>query len=121
MTPIVDPRWFYLMDVNEKFRQFVLVLMLATVMWSFVRCMYDNKEDDLLSIKDDMRNLKVSRKQTVIMTLCLVFLIFGPTNDTIVKMLIADNITHESIDAGEEVIKSTVDYIIDRLSESSGQ
>ena len=121
MTPIVDPRWFYLMDVNEKFRQFVLVLMLATVMWSFVRCMYDSKEDDLLSIKDDVRYLKVSRKQTVIMTLCLVFLIFGPTNETIVKMLISDNITYESLDAGEEVIKSTVDYIIDRLDESSNQ
>ena len=121
MTPIIDPRWFYLMDVNEKFRQFVLVLMFTTAVWSFVRCMYDSKEDDLLSIKDDVKNLKVSRWQTVIMTFCLVFLIFGPTNDTIVKMLIADNITYESIDAGEEVIRGTVDYIIDRLNESSSQ
>ena len=40
MTPVIDSRWFYLMDVNEKFRQFVLVLMLATVMWSFVRAEY---------------------------------------------------------------------------------
>ena len=121
MTPIVDPRWFYLMDVSEKFRQFVLVLMFTTAVWSFVRCIYDSREDDLLSIKDDVKNLKISRWQTIIMTLCLVFLIFGPTNDTIMKMLIADNITYESLDAGEEVIKSTVDYIIDRLDESSNQ
>ena len=57
----------------------------------------------------------------VVIIACLVFLIFGPTNDTIVKMLIADNITYESIDAGEEVIKSTVDYILERLNESSVQ
>ena len=121
MTPVIDPRWFYLMDVNGKFRQFVLVLMLATVMWSFVRCMCDNKEDDLLSIKDDVRNLKISRWQTVVMISCLVFLIFGPTSETIAKMLIADNITYESLDAGEEVVKDTIDYIIDRLNENSGQ
>ena len=62
MTPVIDPRWFYLMDVNEKFRQFVLVLMFATSMWSFVRCMYDSKEDDLLSVKEDVSNLRVSRR-----------------------------------------------------------
>ena len=48
MTPIIDPRWFYLMDVNEKLRQFAIVLMFTTAVWSFVRCMYDSKEDDLL-------------------------------------------------------------------------
>ena len=121
MAPVIDPRWFYLMDVNEKFRQFVLVLMLATVMWSFVRCMYDSKEDDLLSIKDDVKNLKVSRWQAVVMISCLVFLIFGPTSETIAKMLIADNITYESLDAGEEAVKDTIDYIINRLNENSGQ
>ena len=121
MTPVIDPRWFYLMDVNEKLRQFALVLMFTTAVWSFVRCMYDSKEDDLLSIKDDVRNLKISRWQTVVMISCLVFLIFGPTSETIAKMLIADNITYESLDAGEEVVKDTIDYIIDRLNESSGQ
>ena len=121
MTPIIDPRWFYLMDVNEKLRQFAIVLMFTTAVWSFVRCMYDSKEDDLLPMKDDVRNLKISRWQTVVMISCLVFLIFGPTSETIAKMLIADNITYESLDAGEEVIKNTVDYIIDRLNESSGQ
>ena len=52
---------------------------------------------------------------------CLVFLIFGPTSETIAKMLIVDNITYESLDAGEEVVKGTIDYIINRLNENSDQ
>ena len=121
MTPVIDPRWFYLMDVNEKFRQFVFVLMVTTIVWSFVRCIYDSKDDDISSVSDDFKNLKVSKWQIIVMIFCLVFLIFGPTSETIVKMLIADNITYESLDAGEEVVKGTVDYIIDRLNENSNQ
>ena len=44
-----------------------------------------------------------------------------PTSETIAKMLIADNITYESLDACEEVVRDTVDYIIDRLNENSSQ
>ena len=41
-----------------------------------------------------------------------------PSQDTMMKMLIAQNITYERVEGGKEMVKDTVDYIFEKIDES---
>ena len=64
--------------------------------------------------------MKRKRNKNLIITLAITGLvtIIVPSQDTMMKMLIAQNITYERVEGGKEMVKDTVDYIFEKIDEN---
>lgn len=110
-TPIISPIWFYMMDISGKLNIIVgiaLCLCVAMVILFFVVCGELTENDFKKFSKYLIISLSVSS---------FLFMVI-PSQDTMMKMLIAQNITYERVEGGKEMVKDTVDYIFEKIDES---
>lgn len=120
MEPIINPLWFYLIDVLAFFggaaRFISIALILIFVIGGILIF------DSFKRIEEWFKS-KTFRK---VMTLSIIMLIIGvliPAEETAYKMLIASLITPDNIEATGGAVQDIIDYIInsvDTLLESNG-
>ena len=116
MTYIVNPAWFYWMSVAQQVKTFGLVVgglaIFGTVISTFIGFAegHDTEEADEWWKKNGIKLLCAE-------ALFVLALLFIPTQETLEKMLIAKSITVETVNAGVDVVKSTVDYIFQKITE----
>ena len=111
-TPIISPIWFCMMDISGKLNIITGILCVAMVILLFVdfATFQDGSKDD---------DFKKVSKYLIISLLVSGFLFITiPSQDTMIKMLIAQNITYERVEGGKEMVKDTVDYIFEKIDES---
>ena len=119
MEPIINPLWFYLIDVLAFFggaaRFIGIALIIIMVIGGFL----------LIDLRD-MENWFKSKAFKKAMILSIIMLIIGlliPAEETAYKMLIASLITPDNIEATGGAVQDIIDYIInsvDTLLESNG-
>ena len=114
-TPIISPIWFYVMDISNKLNTVngivlsACVVMVLLLFIGFATFQGETKDDDFKKMfKYLIISLSVSG---------FLFTII-PSQDTMMKMLIAQNITYERVEGGKETVKDTVDYIFEKIDES---
>ena len=107
-TPIISPIWFYVMDTSGKLNIITGMLCVAMVILFFVVCGELTENDFKKFSKYLIISLSVSG---------FLFTII-PSQDTMMKMLIAQNITYERAEGGKEMVKDTVDYIFEKIDEN---
>ena len=114
-TPIINPIWFYMMDVSDKLILitgivFFLCIIVVIVFFITLPITLDEISDD--DFKKMFKYLIIS------LSVSGFLLMVVPSQDTMMKMLIAQNITYERVEGGEEMVKDTVDYIFEKIDES---
>ena len=105
MEPVISPWVFYLINIAKGIR---IVSLFASfcVFIPFVYgfgTMVSNKEfgnDD----KDYLRGKRTFKISLVILIISLGISIFIPSSDTILKMVIAKNVTYDAVDAAKDVV-----------------
>lgn len=118
MEPIINPLWFYLIDVVDgvKFTcAFMLIVsFIALAIISFV-FLFLWSEDNLEEKEKQsyFRYLKLVLK--VIIPFAIIT-IFTPCSDTIYKMIIADNVTPHNIEVVGDTIEGGIDYIFEKIN-----
>ena len=111
MKPIINPWWFYLIDVIYSFR--VLSVMIALLIFiSFAIEIIEYCED-----MDKVKAIKTIKKKVIVIALLITFAIFLPSKKTCYQMMIASQITNTNIQKAEDVVKDSVDYIFEKLNE----
>ena len=114
-TPIISPIWFYVMDISNKLNTVngiilsICVVMVILLFIGFATFQDGSKDDDFK---------KVSKYLIISLSVSGFLFITIPSQDTMMKMLIAQNITYERVEGGEEMVKDTVDYIFEKIDES---
>lgn len=119
MNYIINPSWFYWLNMVGSLREVSLGLAIAAAIIALILgllvitdCLYD---EDLT--KRCCRLLKGLAIFTGIMVLLFVFL---PSKNTLIEMQVARFATHENAEWTVDAIKSAVDYIIEAIKAARG-
>lgn len=110
-TPIISPIWFYMMDVTRTVDFFSGVVMVVTAICFIALCVSEEVNSNI----DYQKAFKY-----IVISLSVSGFLFTiiPSQDTMMKMLIAQNITYERVEDGKEMVKDTVDYIFEKIDEN---
>ena len=74
-------------------------------------------ENDSLDDDDIKRVKKYLKIMLISFGICLVGSIFTPTTKEAIEMVIADNVTYETVDDTLEKIEEVADHVIDKIKE----
>lgn len=123
MTPVINPWVFYFMSVVEVLKIFgtvaaVFAVSFAVGFWIAAivnKCDYGSDDEDYLKYKS------IAKPLTWIATLTLILAIFVPGEKTITKMLIAQNVTYERVDAVTDTVETVYNDIIGLFEDDSNE
>lgn len=115
---IINPAVFYWMSVLDSTRSVCMALLVIAGIICFLLSIFHfvvSVEDDYDG--DEFKN-KVKKGILILAICCAVFalvLIFIPTKETMVEMLVAKTVTYENAQWTVDTVKEVVDYIIQAI------
>lgn len=122
MMPIINPRIFYLIDILSnlkgvsRFATFITVLALIIIV---IITAYFKVQDSCHGSEDNIEVIEILtrffKKLLIVACIAISVFIVTPSEETMYKMLVAQNVTYENVDKAQEEIKETVDYIFKKL------
>lgn len=105
MTPVVNPVWFYLMGLSTPI--LVLSAIVAIVALTIGLVYYlEGKQIE------DKKEIHLGKKLIVVSALCGVMLVLTPTETTLTKMLIAQNVTYERVEVATDTVENVYQDIM---------
>lgn len=111
MQPIINPKVFYLIHLFATIRLFSFItiglLSVAIIIILADCCMQEN----IKILKKFIYNKKI----ILMLTISVLLIIFIPSKDTMITMLISQNITIDNINSVKCQISEIVDYIVKNL------
>ena len=107
MTPIISPWIFYVTYIcsNLSFVAFAVVIIFIFVGIIAIACGF--LEDFIEYVKP-----KTKRILFIVFLICLVIAIFCPSEGTITKMIVAQNVTYERVEIASETVQDIYEDII---------
>lgn len=110
--PIIDPKWFYWLQVCDsiRFLSFLLAAFLGIASVVLALAMMDMYGEDMRKTKNTLIALTV---------FTLVFVAAGiltPSKETMIEMEIAKHVTYESAATVIETITDTTDELLEKLA-----
>lgn len=114
MNYIINPSWFYVIDVVAEIdivsAIFTVVIGLVS---AIVTAFYITSWDD-----DDVKRRKPFLMPLwILFAVCVFVCILTPSRDTLIEMMIAKYATYDNAQWTIETIKSAVDYIVDAMKQ----
>ena len=114
MTPIISPWVFYLMGVSTPVKVITGVIMATTgILWIIFFIMakeeainYDEETNDYKKFS------KIAKRTLTTFLLSAVLFIAIPTESTLTKMIVAQNVTYERVEMVGETVKDVYEDII---------
>lgn len=111
-TPIISPWFFYFIGLTDDLIAIAFIglfaaLLIGALIW------YLTVEDSDISA-DEYKTVynKCGKKCIAFSILCGLLLIFTPSQETCIQMLLADNITYERLDAVGSSVENIYNDII---------
>jgi hypothetical protein len=122
MKPIVNPAIIYLINLMGSLRvAFIIGAVIFAILTIFCSVEYEDLKDGNSNEDKQMTKkfFRASKRFLVCFVLTFILIVFVPSKDTCIEMIVASYVTPDNIDAGVEKTKETVDYIIDKIKEVS--
>ena len=122
MTPIINPMWFYLIDVLNTLDDIAPIFSFASAvamvvfafLWYVMWDDYYNEKKDI-SETEYKRFRKIASKflkgSIIVFVISLFITVMVPAKKTMYTMMVVDQIKLDNIEGVEEAIKDSVDYI----------
>lgn len=118
--PIISPWVFYLLGLLEPIRTMAAIsIFLSGLITVFAYTAYDENKD-----YDDSKArgcLKASKIALLFFVMSILVLLSVPTTSTAYKMLIASYVTPENINAGIQITKDGVQFIMQTIIDTAKQ
>ena len=124
MNYIINPSWFYWLGVVNSMRGFMIVAFIVAVIIVGVALiiipMNVKLIQDYPSISDDERKdvRFFTKALKVAIGVCIVaglFLVFVPSKETLIEMMVAKQATYENATGTVDALKSAVDYVVQAI------
>lgn len=121
MTPVINPWIFYLMPICDNISDFCSIFGILGVFVSVFVCLciswekaygYDSQDSSTLRTLIPVKKILVPA--TIIMLMLGTFI---PTESTITKMLIAQNVTYERVETATNTVESVYNDIMELFEE----
>ena len=124
MNYIINPSWFYWLGVVNSMRCFMLAAFIVAIIvigvaliiitWnmSMIREFPSLSDDERKNVRFFTKALKVAIGVCVASGL---FLVFVPSKETLIEMMIAKQATYENATWTVDTLKSAVDYVVQAI------
>lgn len=118
MEPIINPLWFYLIDIVDNLQIVVdIILILSCIALAIVSLiMFFEYSELYLEEREKQTYFKYLKTALKVIIPCIIITILTPSSDTIYKMIIADNITPHNIEVVGDTIEGGIDYIFEKIN-----
>lgn len=107
-TSVINPMIFYWMDVLQGLEIVLFSTTFIGIVWFCFYCV----EGEL-----DSKNIS---KAILSMVVSMLLIVFIPSKETILTMLVADMITYENIELTKDSAMALVDYIVEQIKTITG-
>lgn len=124
MNYIINPSWFYWLGVVKSMRGFMLAAFIVAIIiigvalivipWNtyIIREFPSVSDDERKTLQFFTKALKVA---IWVCILAALFLVFVPSKDTLIEMMIAKQATYENATWTVDALKSAVDYVVQAI------
>ena len=124
MNYIINPSWFYWLGVVESMRYFmiaafiisiaaiIVAIVIVPVDMRMIREFPDMSDDERKTVQFFTKALKIA---IVVLVISGIILLFVPSKETIIGMMIAKQATYENATWTLDALKSAVDYVIQAI------
>lgn len=128
MTPIINPLWFYLIDILSTIKEtfflgyvipvIILIAGVAGIAYyiigiEYIDCARDEDDYNNLWKKLFLKPFKIISIAAIIISCLTVFI---PKEETMYKMMVANYVTYENVEIAADTIQDGVDYIMDKIN-----
>lgn len=113
-TSVIDPKWFYWMDVSLALEWVAWIISLIGVTAILILVVFEVTDQ---FGRPDIKWIKVLLPITLlsVVVVCLI-----PSKDTMITMLVAEMITYENIELTKESAMALIDYIVEQVKGITG-
>lgn len=125
MEPIISPWFFYFMEVGDALDTVAFVFAILSgvtwaCLWIAALCQFDeyNTFKENLQDKAFQTCWRLGKKAMIIMFVLITTTVAIPSKQTMVEMVVTQQITPDNLDKGKDVVKSATDYIFEKLKET---
>lgn len=126
MNYIINPSWFYWLDVVDGIKTAVFVLAIIAFftgvifLVSYVSALSDfydcyGREGTFKPSNWNLLCKKIGIASVIVIVICIMGLVFIPSKDALIEMQIAKMATYENAQWTVDSLKSVVDYIIEAI------
>lgn len=121
MTPVISPWVFYFMSVADSLGEAAFAAaILFGIAWGGLTLykivvMLDGDYDE-----EEQVTAKLIKPLGIVFAIALIITIFAPSSSTITKMLVAQNVTYERVEAAGDVVQEVYEDIME-LFEDEGE
>lgn len=124
MNYIINPSWFYWLGVVHSMRGFMLTAFIVSIIIIGVALIIIPVDVKMIrdypSISDDERKVVrfFTKAMKVAIGVCVasgLFLVFVPSKETLIEMMIAKQATYENATWTVDALKSAVDYVVQAI------
>lgn len=124
MNYIINPSWFYWLGVVNSMRGFMLAAFIVAIIVVGVALIVIPVNVKLIrdypSISDDERKVVrfFTRALKIAIGVCVasvLFLVFVPSKETLIEMMIAKQATYENATWTVDALKNAVDYVVQAI------
>ena len=114
MTPIISPWAFYLMSVSTPVKVITgMIMATAGIMWIVFFFLAKTEAVDHGDETNNYKKLsKIARQILTTFLLFAVIFIAIPTESTLTKMIVAQNVTYDRVEVVGETVKDVYEDII---------
>ena len=113
MNSIISPWVFYWISVSDTLSRLMLFGVFVGLSVLVFSCVYNDNGESICGERKHM-----VRKVGIFLTsLCLIGIVFLPSEDTCYKMLAADMFTQDNINSATEYVTDVIDYAVDKVKE----
>ena len=124
MNYIINPSWFYWLGVVNSMRCFMLAAFIVAIIVIGVALIVIPVNVKLIqdypSVSDDERKTvrfftKALKVAIGVCVASVLFLVFVPSKETLIEMMIAKQATYENATWTVDALKSAVDYVVQAI------
>lgn len=122
MTPVISPWVFYAIHVAEGVSFLTaLIAIIVGIAYAAVKVIslfnYYSGEDD----EDYIKNRRISKTLGTVALVAAILGTFVPGEKTITKMIVAQNVTYERVEAATDVVQTVYEDIMDLFAEEESE
>lgn len=109
---IINPAWFYWVNIVNGIKTIMSLLAGASLVASFLSALISLDETDTATSK---KFEKIALKMFIVAMVCIIISLFIPSKETLIEMKIAEYATLENAEWTVDAIKDAVDYIVNAV------
>lgn len=126
MDYIINPTWFYLLQVCEGIRSvvlfFAIIISIATlvciIVWGVNKWIYHEFPSISSDEEKTFRSLEKTGKPAIIIAAALwILFVIVPSQNTMISMMVAKFATYDNAQWTVDTVKAAVDYIVQAIQQ----